>query len=195
MDVVLDAETEDVSPLIMELEEKMQSILMPLLAGCTEEGDSRDKTQGIINALIDPEVVVNGECLPDSERPCDRFVSDLYIYSNDILPSAELIEVINTEFRALPLEERLELLPPFKTISIVNISEREAIVSANPSGKYNQNKAFTTFHCPLTGFLWHIHRFQQLNHQQRFQRGHQAQMEKYARKLAMELTSRGNGKI
>ena len=39
MDVMLDSETEEVSPLAMELEAKMQRFGMPVLAGCTKDSN------------------------------------------------------------------------------------------------------------------------------------------------------------
>ncbi|CAJ1959964.1 unnamed protein product [Cylindrotheca closterium] len=132
MDVTFDSETKEESLLATEMEEKIQRILMPLLAGCTDKVNNENRNKGIVNALADVEAVTTDECLPAAERPCSRYVADLDLYLNDMASPTHLIESINTDLRALPLLEKLDLLPPFKQIDIVNILQKETM-SASPS--------------------------------------------------------------
>ncbi|KAL3927890.1 MAG: hypothetical protein SGBAC_012890 [Bacillariaceae sp.] len=142
MDATFDSETEDLSLHTMVLEEEIQRILMPMLAGCSNQRRRLQLENYVVNALADVEVVAGAECLVNSERPCYRYVANLTIYFSSTASTADFMESIDAEFRAIPLVERLNLLPPFKAISIVRISKREEI-SANPSGiKSNEGTSY-----------------------------------------------------
>ncbi|CAJ1946429.1 unnamed protein product [Cylindrotheca closterium] len=117
MDVMLESESELVL-ITIELEQKLQSLLMPSLAGC-DDNALRDNL--ILNALVDAGAGTNGTCLPESESPCYRYVIHLYIYIDSIISSADFLEEIMAKFREIPLVERLGLLSPFKRITIVEI--------------------------------------------------------------------------
>jgi hypothetical protein len=127
MDVTLDSETDDLSPHSMELDEEIQRILMPLLAGCTNRRRRLQIENSVVNALVDAQVATSTDCLDGSERPCYRYVANLSIYHSVTASSANFKESIDAEFRNTPLVERLNLVPPFKRIGTVSCRERRKV--------------------------------------------------------------------
>ncbi|CAJ1961988.1 unnamed protein product [Cylindrotheca closterium] len=139
MDVTLDSETEELSPLTMELDEKIQRFLLPSLAGCTIDRRRRLQIESfVVNAFVDSEVSIGGACLPDSETACYRYVIHLDIYVQRTVASADFSSDIVGKFREAPLVERLGMLAPFKNIVIVEIYS-DAVFSESPSAEPSNN--------------------------------------------------------
>ncbi|KAL3941571.1 MAG: hypothetical protein SGBAC_004099 [Bacillariaceae sp.] len=137
MDVMMDSEKEELSLITDELKWKLQSVLLPSLVGCTDNGRRLRSATLILNALIDGEVQIHGSCLPDAEVPCYRYVIrlDIYVEPTTCSPS-NVLEVISAGFREAPLIERLGLVAPFKNIIFVDIVPRTDSISPSPSGEY-----------------------------------------------------------
>ncbi|KAL3938074.1 MAG: hypothetical protein SGBAC_006941 [Bacillariaceae sp.] len=133
MDVMLDSETRDLSPLTIELQDKIQRFLLPSLAGCSMERRRLQIELYIINALVNAEVNIGPSCLDDdSSSPCHLYAIHLDIYVQRTVSSADFSKDILEKFQEAPLVERLGLLTPFQNITVVNISSA-ADDSAHPS--------------------------------------------------------------
>ncbi|CAJ1958240.1 unnamed protein product [Cylindrotheca closterium] len=153
MDVVLDSETEELSPLTTELDEKIQRFLLPSLVGCETKQRRRLQIESfVVNALVDSEGNVGGSCLPDSETPCHRYVIHLDIYVQRTVSSADFSQDILEKFREAPLVERLGLLPPFQNITVVDIASDAASFSPSipPSAPPSINPTTSPVTYPTT---------------------------------------------
>ena len=105
IDVTRDSEAEEISQRTMELQEKMKDILMPLLAGCIEEGNGQDSNKGICNTLVDAEDSIEVDCLPESGNPCHRSVIHLDISVPRTNSSDDFSDEIMEKCREVPLVE------------------------------------------------------------------------------------------
>ncbi|CAJ1968333.1 unnamed protein product [Cylindrotheca closterium] len=133
MDVMLDSETEDLSPLTIELKDKIQRLLLPSLAGCPNERRRLQIEVYIVNALVNAEVNIGASCFAaDLERPCHLYVIKLDIYVQRTVSSADFSEDILDKFREAPLVDQLGLLSPFQSITVVDVIY-SADESAGPS--------------------------------------------------------------
>jgi len=140
MDVTMDIEATDFTSATIftsatnELEEKIQSLLMPMLAGCTTQRRRLQIQNSIVNALVVAEHSIGTACLPDSESPCYRYVIHLDVFLKNTDLSTDFSAEILALFREAPLVERLGLVSPFKNIIVVDIfSGSFTTASASPS--------------------------------------------------------------
>lgn len=177
LDVILDSDEAELKSLLNELTKKMQLILMPSLVGCTEEGQGDN---GIVNALVEIEEVIDGECLLESTRSCNRVVAHLEIVVKSIVSSGDFRDIILLDFLEVPLVERLGLTSPFKIIELYKIFSDS---SRSPTSKYHHNNETQTkpsytedlWYSTTAHFLQHIHhQWIQLLHQVLFRRFDQA---------------------
>ena len=53
LDVTLDDEISDLSPVTMQLERKIQQVIMPPLAGCPAEEDGLHQETNVFDSLVD----------------------------------------------------------------------------------------------------------------------------------------------
>ena len=134
LDVTLDDEISDLSPVTMELEQTIQKVLMPPLAGCpTEEGGLHEETN-VLNALVDDvKHDSNGACLEESQKPCYRYDIQLDLTVPNLLKSADFSREIMAKFEEAPLVEQLGLMLPFVQITFVQIVAQ--VPTSSPSGK------------------------------------------------------------
>ncbi|KAL3929063.1 MAG: hypothetical protein SGBAC_012377, partial [Bacillariaceae sp.] len=131
MDVMWNSEPDELSPLSMEVAEKIRLFLLPSLAGCTDQRRRLQLENYIVNAMVGAEASIGAACLPDSESPCHRYSIHLDIYVQSIASVFDFSEEIVTKFREAPLVDRFGLLSPFKRITIVEIIHEPS--STSPS--------------------------------------------------------------
>ncbi|CAJ1961998.1 unnamed protein product [Cylindrotheca closterium] len=148
MDVTLNSETDDFSQQAMTLEEEIQRILMPILAGCTNQRRRLQTESSIVNALVSVEASTDDACLPGSESPCHRFVINLDIYAHLTDTAVDFAGEITELFRETPLVERLGLLSPFRSITTVAILSDDA--SKSPSVRPTKSPSVNPTLSPVT---------------------------------------------
>lgn len=133
-DVLIDAvlESDDqLESLADVLAERIQSVLMPALVGCTDDGGKIDN--GIVNALVTIEDLQGGECGTQSDETCQPFVIHLDLDVKRIVSSGDFGDLILEEFQKSPLVERLGLDSPFTGIIVLRVFDDS---STSPSGKF-----------------------------------------------------------
>ncbi|CAJ1960616.1 unnamed protein product [Cylindrotheca closterium] len=130
LDVVVLESDPQLTLMTVDLENKLQRIVVPSLAGCDDDQDSL-----IITGKADADVVLNDECLPDSGTFCHRFEIHLEIFMEGTVATGDFLPTIREEFLQSSLMERLSLVSPFERIDFVDVlaQARSTNPSSNPT--------------------------------------------------------------
>ena len=141
LDVTLDDEISDLSPVTMQLEQKIQQVIMPPLAGCPAEEDGLHQETNVFDSLVDDvKHDSNSSCLEESSSRCYRYDIQLHLSVPALAKSADFSREIMAEFQEAPLVEQLGLMLPFVQITFVQVMAQ--VPTSSPSGKFVASFSF-----------------------------------------------------
>lgn len=125
MDVMLKFES-DLPILLSGLEERIQEVLLPKLAGCSSisrQNSFERRDYSIENAIVEARLQEDDACLPKSvDSPCYRVIATLAVQLEENGPNTGLNENVIEVFGKDPLVKELGLLLPFQKIEIVEMA-------------------------------------------------------------------------
>lgn len=135
LDVIMTNDAQLTAQIIADFERKLRQVLLPALVGC--DGDVENSPTLFGYAQIgDAEVVNGGTCLPQSQQPCYHVVVHLDLHVISLVRAGDFSQDIQEEFEEAPLVERLDLLPPFRKITVVDtVARYTPTPSSTPSCK------------------------------------------------------------
>ena len=137
-DILLDVSLESalpLAPITLELTRKIQQVIVPYLAGCSEVEVGQRTNSGITNGLVQAQHDSEGRCADESSSPCYRYKINLLLYVEQLVKSYDFTDMINANFQQAPLVQRLELsVPTFVNINVV--ASLTPTPTSSPSCKY-----------------------------------------------------------
>jgi hypothetical protein len=135
IDLTLNLGTSNISPMVKTLTEKMQEVLAPALAGCTNEspvvstqgirGNGRRKLVReyvVANVMIEAEHQDMESCSPVASGACFRVVAELTLFLKGYETNLQLINHIASVFGKSELVDELQLSAPFLAVEVVNVA-------------------------------------------------------------------------